>query len=194
MRKLNLLFVMLLSLMGVTQVKAQVTDDFTSYSATSSGQTLGDNWYVFPGDDGSWGRFGADYTYKNSALDGADYCYVSGYSSNYTKNVWLVLKKQVSGSVTFRSKMYKNSGTLYVTNKVTAVGDGTFTVDKTGAQSYSITTTASNNTYDAGSTATYVAFCLTSNDLRLLDVTYTEASAAEGAVLSVSGFESGYRW
>ncbi len=191
MRKLNLLFVMLLSLMGVTHVKAQVTDDFTSYSATSSGQTLGDNWYVFPGDDGSWGRFGADYTYKNSAYDGADANYVSGYSSNYTKNVWLVLKKQVTGSVTFRSRMYKNSGTLYVTNKVTAVDDGTFTVDKTGAQSYSITTTASSNTYDAGSTATYVAFCLTSDQMRLLDVTYTEASAAEGAVLSVSGFESG---
>ncbi len=191
MRKLNLLFVMLLSLMGVTQVNAQVTDDFTSYSTTSSGQTLGDNWYVFPGDDGSWGRFGADYTYKNSAYDGADANYVSGYSSNYTKNVWLVLKKQVTGSVTFRSRMYKNSGTLYVTNKVTAVDDGTFTVDKTGAQSYSITTTASSNTYDAGSTATYVAFCLTSDQMRLLDVTYTEASAAEGAVLSVSGFESG---
>ncbi len=191
MRKLNLLFVMLLSLMGVTQVKAQVTDDFTSYSATSSGQTLGDNWYVYPGDDGNYGRFGEDYKYKNNAYDGADANYVYGYSSNYTKNVWLVLKKQVSGSVTFRSKMYKNSGTLYVTNKVTAVGDGTFTVDKTGAQSYSITTTASSNTYDAGSTATYVAFCLASSDLRLLDVTYTEASAAEGAVLSVSGFESG---
>lgn len=172
-------------------MNAQVTDDFTSYSTTSSGQTLGDNWYVFPGDDGSWGRFGADYTYKNSAYDGADANYVSGYSSNYTKNVWLVLKKQVTGSVTFRSRMYKNSGTLYVTNKVTAVDDGTFTVDKTGAQSYSITTTASSNTYDAGSTATYVAFCLTSDQMRLLDVTYTEASAAEGAVLSVSGFESG---
>jgi len=191
MRKLNLLFVMLLSLMGVTQVKAQVTDDFTSYSATSSGQTLGDNWYVYPGDDGNYGRFGSDYTYKHNEYDGADYNYVSGYSSNYTKNVWLVLKKQVTGSVTFRSKMGRNSGTLYVTNKVTAVGDGTFTVDKTGAQSYSISTTASSNTYDAGSTATYVAFCLASSDLRLLDVTYTEASAAEGAVLSVSGFESG---
>ncbi len=191
MRKLNLLFVMLLSLMGVTQVKAQVTDDFTSYSATSSGQTLGDNWYVYPGDDGNYGRFGSDYTYKHNEYDGADYNYVSGYSSNYTKNVWLVLKKQVTGSVTFRSKMGRNSGTLYVTNKVTAVGDGTFTVDKTGAQSYSISTTASSNTYDAGSTATYVAFCLTSDQMRLLDVTYTEASAAEGAVLSVSGFESG---
>ena len=191
MRRINLLFVMLLSMMGVTQVKAQVTDDFTAYPSTSSGQTLGDNWYVFPGDDGNYGRFGEDYKYKNNAYDGADANYVYGYSSNYTKNVWLVLKKQVSGSVTFRSKMYRNSGTLYVTNKVTAVGDGTFTVDKTGAQSYSITTTASSNTYDAGSTATYVAFCLTSSDLRLLDVTYTEASAAEGAVLSVSGFESG---
>ena len=191
MRRINLLFVMLLSMMGVTQVKAQVTDDFTAYPSTSSGQTLGDNWYVFPGDDGNYGRFGEDYKYKNNAYDGADANYVYGYSSNYTKNVWLVLKKQVSGSVTFRSKMGRNSGTLYVTNEVTAVGDGTFTVDKTGAQSYSITTTATSNTYDAGSTATYVAFCLTSDQMRLLDVTYTEVSAAEGAVLSVSGFESG---
>ena len=97
MRRITLIFALLLSLMGVRQANAEtVTDDFTSYPATSSGQTLGDNWYVFPGDDGSYGRFGSDYTYKNNAYDGADYNYVSGYSSNYNKNVWLVLKKERS--------------------------------------------------------------------------------------------------
>lgn len=191
MRQISLLFVMLLSMMGVTQVKAQVTDDFTSYPTTSSGQTLGDNWYVYPGEDGNYGRFGSDYTYKKNTYDGADYNYVSGYSSNYSKNVWLVLKKQVSGSVSFRSKMGRNSGTLYVTNKVTDTGDGTFTVDKSGAQSYSITTTASNNTYDAGASATYVAFCLTSDQMRLLDVTYTEYVVSDGPALKVTGDTDG---
>ena len=190
MKKITL-FALLLSLLGVTQVHAQVTDDFTGYPATSSGQTLGDNWYVFPGDDGNYGRFGEDYKYKNNAYDGADANYVYGYSSNYTKNVWLVLKKQVTGSVTFRSKMGRSSGTLYVTNKVTAVGDGTFTVDKTDAESYSITTTTSSNTYNAGSTATYVAFCLTSDQMRLLDVTYTEYVQTSGPALAVSGDDEG---
>lgn len=191
MRKVSLLFAALLSLWGGTIKAETLTDDFTSYTATSSGQTLGDNWYVFPGDDGNYGRFGSDYTYKNNAYDGADYNYVSGYSSNYNKNVWLVLKKQVSGDVTFRSKMGKNSGTLYVTNKVTAVGDGTFTVDKTGAQSYSVSTTAAANTFNAGATATYVAFCLTSDQMRLLDVTYTEFVQTSGPGLAVFGDDNG---
>lgn len=192
MKKTYLMFALLLSLMGVNGALADtVTDDFTSYSATSSGQTLGDNWYVYPGEDGSYGRFGSDYTYKKNEYDGADYNYVSGYSSNYTKNVWLVLKKQVSGSVIFRSKMYRSSGTIYVTNKVTAVGDGTFTVDKTGAQSYSISTTTSSNTYSAGDAATYVAFCIASDQLRLLDVTYTEFEKSDGPALKVSGDTDG---
>ena len=186
------MFALLLSLMGVNgALAATVTDDFTSYSTTSSGQTLGDNWYVYPGEDGSYGRFGSDYTYKKNDYDGADYNYVYGYSSNYNKNVWLVLKKQVSGSVIFRSKMGRNSGTIYVTNKVTAVGDGTFTVDKTGAQSYSISTTTSSNTYSAGDAATYVAFCIPSDQLRLLDVTYTEFEKSDGPALKVSGDTDG---
>ena len=192
MKKTYLMFALLLSLMGVNgALAATVTDDFTSYSATSSGQTLGDNWYVYPGEDGSYGRFGSDYNYKKNDYDGADYNYVSGYSSNYNKNVWLVLKKQVSGSVIFRSKMYRSSGTIYVTNKVTAVGDGTFTVDKTDAQSYSISTTTSSNTYSAGGVATYVAFCIPSDQLRLLDVTYTEFEKSDGPALKVSGATDG---
>ena len=188
LRKGRWLLLMLLSLIfggGNSAWADAVTDDFTSYDATSSGQTLGDNWYVYPGDDGSYGRFGSDYTYKNNIYDGADANYVSGYSSNYTKNVWLVLKKQISGDVTFRSKMSKNSGTIYVTNKVTNVGDGTFTVDKTNAQSYSISTTTSSNTYDAGEAATYVAFCIASSEARLLDVTYIEYVQASGPALVV---------
>ena len=101
-----LLLTLFTLLVGISPAWADaVTDDFTSYSATSSGQTLGDNWYVYPGDDGSYGRWGSDYTYKHNDYDGADANYVSGYSSNYTKNVWLVLKKEVSGTVSFRSKM-----------------------------------------------------------------------------------------
>ncbi len=192
MRRITLIFALLLSLMGVRQANAEtVTDDFTSYPATSSGQTLGDNWYVYPGNDGNYGRFGSDYSYKHNDYDGADANYVSGYKSNYTQNVWLVLKKEVSGTVSFRSRMYNNTGTIYVTNKVTAVGDGTFTVDKSGAQSYSVSATAASNSYDAGATATYVAFCLTSDQMRLLDVTYTEYVQTSGPALSVSGDTDG---
>lgn len=172
---------------GVNSAWAEtIIDDFTSYSATSSGQTLGDNWYIFPGDDGSYGRFGSDYTYKHNEYDGADYNYISGYSSNYNKNVWLVLTKEVSGTVTFRCKMSSSTGTIYVTNKVTKTGD-TFTVDKTGAQSYDITTTTVSNTYSAGEDATYVAFCIASSNLRLLDVTYTEYVDA-GAIAKPTAF------
>lgn len=158
-RRSRLLLLMLFALLagGVSPAWAEtVTDDFTNYAATSSGQTLGDNWYVYPGNDGNYGRFGSDYNYKHNEYDGADANYITGYSSNYTYNVWLVLKKEVSGNVSFRCKMGRNNGTIYVTNKVTDVGDGTFTVDKSEAQSYDISTTTSSNNYNAGNEATYV--------------------------------------
>lgn len=188
-RRSRLLLLMLFALLagGVSPAWAEtVTDDFTNYAATSSGQTLGDNWYVYPGNDGTYGRFGSDYNYKHNEYDGADANYITGYSSNYTYNVWLVLKKEVSGNVSFRCKMGKNTGIIYVTNKVTDVGDGTFTVDKSEAQSYSISTTTSSNNYNAGNEATYVAFCIASDQLRLLDVTYTEYEEATGPAFVVT--------
>ncbi len=188
-RRSRLLLLMLFALLagGVSPAWAEtVTDDFTNYAATSSGQTLGDNWYVYPGNDGTYGRFGSDYNYKHNEYDGADANYITGYSSNYTYNVWLVLKKEVSGNVSFRCKMGRNNGTIYVTNKVTDVGDGTFTVDKSEAQSYSISTTTSSNNYNAGNEATYVAFCIASDQLRLVDVTYTEYEEATGPAFVVT--------
>lgn len=198
MRKLNLLFVMLLSLMGVTQVCAQdeefVTDDFSGYTTTSSGTTLGENWVILPGSDGQWGAFGStrDYVHYNEYGEH----YVAGNSANnYNKGVWLVLKKQVVGDVTFTATN-GNSNSAFTIYVSTAEASGeSFAVTGT-ATSYSVpsrTSNAKSFTFNAGDNATYVAFCLvgTSKNPKLQSVTYKEASAAEGAVLSVSGFESG---
>ncbi len=196
MRQISLLFVMLLSMMGVTQVMAQeaVTDDFSGYTTTTSGTTLGDNWVILPGTDGSWGAFGSNKDYVHYNEYGEHY--VAGNSnSNYTKGVWLVLKKQVVGDVIFKATNGNSSNTFTIYVSTAEVSGESFAVTGT-AMPYSIsprTSTAKSFTFQAGVNPTYVAFCLvgTSKNPKLQSVTYTEASAAEGAVLSVSGFESG---
>ena len=194
MKKINLIFALLLSLMGVTQVKAQVTDDFSSYTTTTSGTTLGDNWEIIPGTDGSWASFGSNNDYVHYNEYGEHY--VAGNSnSNYSKGVWLVLKKKVTGTVTFTATNGNSSSsfTIYV-SKANESGSS---YEVTGsAQSYSVpsrTSSAKTYTFEAGNTPTYVAFCLvgTSKNPKLQTVTYTEVTAVEGPGLVVSGDNEG---
>ena len=195
MKKTYLMFALLLSLMGVNGALADtVTDDFSGYTTTTSGTTLGDNWVILPGSDGDWGAFGSNKDYVHYNEYGEHY--VAGNSnSNYSKGVWLVLKKQVTGTVTFTATNgnSNNSFTIYV-SKANASGD-TYAVTGT-ASSYIVpsrTSSAKTFTFDAGSTPTYVAFCLagTSKNPKLQSVTYDEVEGFDGPSLIVSGDTDG---
>ena len=168
-----------------------VTDDFSSYSATTSGTTLGDNWVIIPGTEtATYAQFGQDYTFVNGTGDDA---YVYGYSGNSSKNVWLVLKKQVTGTVSFRcSNSYSNAQSIYVT-KVTQVGS---TFAPTGAATqYSLDFSTSKYTkeFNVGEDPAYIAFCVDAysstqrSKIRLLSVTYTEYVDA-GAIAKPTDF------
>lgn len=181
MKNIYILLSLLLTIVATTTVQAQeattsVTDDFSSYTTTTSGTTLGDNWVILPGTDGSYGAFGTsrDYVHYNEY----DEHYVAGNSaSNYTKGVWLVLKKQVSGTVTFTATNGNSSSafTIYV-SKAKESGES---YEVTGnATSYSVpsrTSNAKTYTFEAGDEATYIAFCLvgSSKNPKLQSVTYT---------------------
>ena len=181
MKNIYILLSLLLTIVATTTVQAQeattsVTDDFSSYTTTTSGTTLGDNWVILPGTDGSYGAFGSsrDYVHYNEY----DEHYVAGNSaSNYTKGVWLVLKKQVSGTVTFTATNGNSSSafTIYV-SKAKESGES---YEVTGnATSYSVpsrTSNAKTYTFEAGDEATYIAFCLvgSSKNPKLQSVTYT---------------------
>ena len=189
----SLFFALLLSAGWSSQAKAQTTDDFSSYTTTTSGTTLGDNWVII-GNDGSWAAFGSsrDYVHYNEYGEH----YVAGNSnSNYTKGVWLVLKKQVSGTVTFTATNGNQSSTftIYV-SKATQSGDS---YEVTGdASSYYVpsrTSTAKTFTFEAGDAPTYVAFCLvgTSKNPKLQSVTYTEYVASSTPTLNVTDFAAG---
>ena len=189
------MFALLLSLMGVNGALADtVTDDFSGYTTTTSGTTLGDNWVILPGSDGSWGAFGSNKDYVHYNEYGEHY--VAGNSNNnYSKGVWLVLRKQVTGTVTFTATNGNSSSsfTIYV-SKANASGD-TYAVTGT-ASSYSVpsrTSSAKTFTFDAGSTPTYVAFCLagTSKNPKLQSVTYDEVEGFDGPSLIVSGDTDG---
>ncbi|MBR2249574.1 MAG: choice-of-anchor D domain-containing protein [Prevotella sp.] len=195
MKKTYLMFALLLSLMGVNGALADtVTDDFSGYTTTTSGTTLGDNWVILPGSDGSWGAFGSNKDYVHYNEYGEHY--VAGNSNNnYSKGVWLVLRKQVTGTVTFTATNGNSSSsfTIYV-SKANASGD-TYAVTGT-ASSYSVpsrTSSAKTFTFDAGSTPTYVAFCLagTSKNPKLQSVTYDEVEGFDGPSLIVSGDTDG---
>ncbi len=191
----TLLFAFALSV-AATTLKAQTTDDFSEYLTTSSGTTLGDNWVII-GDDGSWAAFGSgrDYVHYNEYGE----TYVAGNSAqNHNKGVYLVLKKLVCGTVTFKaSNGNSNSAFNIYVSKASATGDSYQLVGD--AQSYSVPSRTSMEspktfTYDAGSNPTYIAFCLdgTAKNPKLLSVTYTEATVSEETgLLAVSGDKDG---
>jgi len=175
-----LLFVLLACFAGgVSPAWAEtITDDFSTYTAPEDGATeLGENWVII-GNDGTYSSFGSskDYGYYNGYGD----AYVYGnYASNYSKSNYLVLKKLVTGTVTFKVTNGNSSSALSVyVSKAIASGE---TYEVTGnPQSYSVPSRTSNQkeyTFDAGSEPTYVAFCLNgaSKNLKLWSVTYTEA-------------------
>ncbi len=174
------LLLMLFAMMagGVNTAWADaVTDDFSSYSAPSSGsKELGDNWVII-GNDGSYSSFGSGKDFGFYKYESEAYVYGS-YASNYSQANWLVLKKIVSGVVKFDISL-KTGQTVYVT-KVNE-SNGTFTATGT-ATSY--TSTNSTAEYDAGTEGTYIAFCLNGKDNnrypRLNSVTYTEYVATTG--------------
>ena len=188
MKKINFFFALLLTFMTTQLWAESTTDYFTGYTVSSDKTSLDDVWFIYPGtESANYAQFGSgkDYNYVSSAY-GNDENYVTGYSGNYNKNVWLVLNKQVSGTVTFRSSNSASGAqTIYVT-KFTKSGN-TWSPVAGAAQSYSIASRASgkSNTFDAGTDATYIAFCIDASSssyaskLRLLDVTYTEVAVTE---------------
>ncbi len=151
-------------------------------------------WVILPGSDGDRGAFGSNKDYVHYNEYGEHY--VAGNSNNnYSKGVWLVLKKQVTGTVTFTATNgNSNSSFKIYVSKANASGD-TYAVTGTES-SYSVpsrTSSAKTFTFDAGSTPTYVAFCLvgTSKNPKLQSVTYDEVEGFDGPSLIVSGDTDG---
>ena len=191
--KTGFLLFFLLSLFagGLSPAWAQVTDDFSSYPETTSGTTLGDNWVII-GDDGSYSQFGTgkDYQHYNAYEEA---WVATSSNNNYTRGIWLVLKKQVTGTVSFNATNGYNWGalTIYVSK---AVESGSSYAVTGEASSYAVPAkTASEKTYefDAGENPTYIAFCLvgTNKNLKMWSVTYTEY-VDPGAIAKPTNFEA----
>lgn len=183
LRKSALMLFTLLALFGGTSPSwAQTTDDFSSYVTTTEGRLLGDDWEII-GNDGNWSQFGKDYIHYNEY---DEHYIAANATTNYTRNIWIVLKKPVSGTVTFTATNGNSSSALkiYVSNAEES-GDS-YAVTGT-AESYSVpsrTSSPKTYTYDAGSNPTYVAFCLegASKNLKLRSVTYTENTSGQSSI------------
>ena len=165
MRRINLLFVMLLSMMGVTQVCAD-TADFEN-ALPEGWEAVGTMTYYERPKTGS-------FSIGNSVGSGWD-----TNRGNYIKTTVL------EGNITFWIRSYKANTTGYVV--LFKLNDDGTVGDKLQAFSTSNTTFAEKSyTLDAPT-----ALAIVINYAHLDNMTYTEASAAEGAVLSVTNYESG---
>ena len=165
MRRINLLFVMLLSMMGVTQVCAD-TADFEN-ALPEGWEAVGTMTYYERPKTGS-------FSIGNSVGSGWD-----TNRGNYIKTTVL------EGNITFWIRSYKSNTTGYVV--LFKLNDDGTVGDKLQAFSTSNTTFAEKSyTLDAPT-----ALAIVINYAHIDNMTYTEASAAEGAVLSVTNYESG---
>ena len=165
MKKITLLFTLLLSLLGVTQVKAE-TADFENALPTG------------------WEAVGTMYYYERPKTGS----YSIGNSSNQswdTERGNYIKTTVLEGDIKFWIRSYASNKTGYVV--LFKLNDDGTVGDKLQAFSTSSSTFA-EKTYTL---ADPTALAIVINYAHLDNMTYTEASAAEGAVLSVSGFESG---
>ena len=176
------LFTLLAMLAGTSPSWAQTTDDFSSYVTTTEGRLLGDDWEII-GNDGNWSQFGKDYIHYNEY---DEHYIAANATTNYTRNIWIVLKKTVTGTVSFTATNGNaNSALTIYVSKAEESGDS-YAVTGT-AESYSVpsrTSTAREYTFDAGSEPTYIAFCLAgaSKNLKLRSVTYTETTSGQSTI------------
>lgn len=200
MKKISFMLAFLLALAGGTTAWAEtVTDDLTGY--TASGATLvkdGEVTWISIG--ASYTDFGSSNNYYYSSYDGG---FIQGYKNNYANNNWIVLNKEVTGTVTIKARRTNSKGTeykVYVT-KATKVGEA-FTADKTKAQKTVVPQTNEGTyttvTFDAGETSSYIAVCIDPDNggsfnsyLKIYEVTYTEADAIAGPGLNVTGHDDG---
>lgn len=177
-----MLFTLLTLFAGTSPSWAQTTDDFSSYVTTTEGRLLGDDWEII-GNDGNWSQFGKDYIHYNEY---DEHYIAANANTNYTRNIWIVLKKTVTGTVSFTATNGNGSSalTIYV-SKAEEAGDS-YAVTGT-AQEYSVpsrTSTEREYTFDAGNEPTYIAFCLAgaSKNLKLRSVTYTETASGQSTI------------
>ena len=168
MRQISLLFVMLLSMMGVTQVKAEtLTEGFESVTLTdANGNPLASSWSYGYGLSNGWKVIGgtiygsagsANYGLWTQAHEGSKSLEASYGSSN---SAYVVIPEILTGEFKFWARKTSSSSSTKGTIKLFVAEENGDSYTVTSTQLYAnsnLTTTWTQYTVDLGTEGVYVA-------------------------------------
>ncbi len=187
MRKLNLLFVMLLSLMGVTQVKAGTfTETFDEVTVTS--RFLLSNGFVMVHSGGNYQGFGGSYDYQ---IRSGNYDGNSGYSlfcSYSDANEYVVIPTKLTGTFSYYARRAESSNGTITFFEATKNGD-TFTIGSQLATTSTSSSWGDQKSFDLGTSGKYVAIQLIKS--RIDQISATTIDDVSGPALMVTGDDNG---
>ncbi len=187
MKKINLIFALLLSLMGVTQVKAGTFTE-TFDDVTVSSRYLLSNGWVMIHSNGNYQGFGGSYDYliKSGNYDGG-----TGYSlycSYADANEYVVIPTKLTGTFTYYAKRAESTNGSITFFEATKDGD-TFTIGSQLATSSTSSSWGEPKSFDLGTSGKYVAIQL--NKSRIDQITASTIDEVSGPALMVTGDDNG---
>lgn len=186
MRRITLIFALLLSLMGVRQANAGTfTETFDDVTVTS--RYLLSNGWVMVHSNGGYQGFGGSYDYQISSgnYDGNDG--KSLYCKYNDTNEYVVIPTKLTGTFTYYAKYGSSNGTIKFF-EATKNGD-TFTIGTQLATTSTSSSWGSQKSFDIGTSEKYIAIQLLNS--RIDQISASTIDEVSGPALMVTGDDNG---
>ncbi len=187
MRRITLIFALLLSLMGVRQANAGTfTETFDDVTVTS--RYLLSNGWVMVHNNGNYQGFGGSYDYQIKA---GNYDGNSGYSlfcSYSDANEYVVIPTKLTGTFSYYAKRAESSNGTITFFEATKDGD-TFTIGSQLATTSTSSSWGDQKSFDLGTSGKYVAIQLIKS--RIDQISASTIDEVSGPALMVTGDDNG---
>ncbi len=187
MRRITLIFALLLSLMGVRQANAgTLTETFDDVTVTS--RYLLSNGWVMVHNNGSYQGFGGSYDYqiKSGNYDGGTgYALFCSYSD---ANEYVVIPTKLTGTFSYYAKRAESSNGTITFFEATKDGD-TFTIGSQLATTSTSSSWGDQKSFDLGTSGKYVAIQLIKS--RIDQISASTIDEVSGPALMVTGDDNG---
>ena len=187
MRRITLIFALLLSLMGVRQANAGTfTETFDDVTVTS--RYLLSNGWVMVHNKGSYQGFGGSYDYqiKSGNYDGGTgYALYCSYSD---ANEYVVIPTKLTGTFSYYAKRAESSNGTITFFEATKDGD-TFTIGSQLATTSTSSSWGDPKSFDLGTSGKYVAIQLIKS--RIDQISASTIDEVSGPALMVTGDDNG---
>ncbi len=187
MRRITLIFALLLSLMGVRQANAGTfTETFDDVTVTS--RYLLSNGWVMVHSGGNYQGFGGSYDYqiKSGNYDGGTgYALFCSYSD---ANEYVVIPTKLTGTFSYYARRAESSNGTITFFEATKDGD-TFTIGSQLATTSTSSSWGNQKSFDLGTSGKYVAIQLIKS--RIDQISASTIDEVSGPALMVTGDDNG---